>query len=172
MHISHNNTKIKIIILVIKNYDYYIEKSDKSSKCFIIINKYKKCIEISFNNGLIDIDNCFIFTLDNIKYKLLFNLKKETHPFISMIPESSPYLCYIKNDSFYLEFILSNTISKNLLYKESIIYDKDNDYNFQFSMYIYKISPSLLFTTINTYNNEMNELLFDFYNIKKINLSD
>ena len=44
-------------------------------------------------------EECYIFdeTDKDDKNKLLFNLTKKTHPFISIIPENSPYLCYEKN---------------------------------------------------------------------------
>ena len=147
-----------------------------NEKCFILINKYKKCIEITFKNNpnnSIDINQCFIFdeTNKNNKNKLLFNLSKETHPFISIIPENSPYLCYEKDNHFYLEFILSPTISKNSIGNPSQIYRKEKTVNFEFSMYTLKIAPSYIFPTINTYNSYYHNLLFDFFEKEKLTLT-
>ena len=146
-------------------------------KCFILIKKYKKCIEITFNddpNNSIDINNCYIFdeTNKDKKNKLLFNLSKQTHPFISIIPENSPYLCYEKDNHFYLEFILSSSISKNSKGSISELYKKNQiNYNFKLSMYTIKIAPSCIFPTINTYNSDLHNLLLDFYETPRLTLT-
>jgi hypothetical protein len=147
-----------------------------NEKCFILINKYKKCIEITFTdnpNNSINMNECYIFdeTNKDNKNKLLFNLSQNTHPFISIIPENSPYLCYEKDNNFYLEFILSSTISKNLGGKHHIIYKKIvTDFNFDFSIYTIKIAPSYIFPTINTFNNDYHNKLFEFYDVEALTL--
>ena len=147
------------------------EIKPNNEKCFILINKYKKCIEITFKDGFINQTECYIFdeTNKDKKNKLLFNLKIETHPFISLIPESSPYLCYKKDGDFYLDFILSPTISNNLNNFKSRVYKK-TIFTFEFLMYSIKIGPSQMFTTINTYNDLHNNLLFNFYYVSKLKI--
>jgi hypothetical protein len=155
------------------NYEefFYIKQG---GKCFILINKYKKCIEITYNVGnIIDLNECYLFDESNkdVKNKLIFNLIKETHPFISMTPQNSPYLCYQLNNNYYLEFILSNKISKNKNSKPSVIYKKErNDYENDFSMYKVKVAPSQIFFTISSYNNDKHNKLFEFYDISNLNI--
>ena len=99
---------------------YYDIKISNNNKCFILINEYKKCIEIGFDvNGYVDINNCYIFDKDSkdSKYKLLLNLDKKKYPFLQIIPNSSPYLCYQKNGDFFLEFILSTKNSSSLYHQ-------------------------------------------------------
>ena len=66
------------------------EENEEKIKCFILINKYKKCIEITFYSisKSIDINQCYLFdeTNKNYKNKLIYNIKKNTHPFLSIIP--------------------------------------------------------------------------------------
>ena len=162
-----NNLNEELDIFTLKDDDY------SKIKCFILINKYKKCIEITINHDhKIEIDECYIF--DNkdkeTKNKLLFNLKKETHPFISIIPDNSPYLCYKKDNAYYLEFILSTAQSKNLSRGSAITYKESEYDNFEFSMFKMKIAPSLIFFTLSTYNNEFYKQLFDFYDTSNINI--
>ena len=146
--------------------------SPVNEKCFILINKYKKCIEITFKDGFINQTECYLFdeTNKDTKNKLLFNLKKETHPFILLIPENMPYLCYERDNHFYFDSILSSTISKGYngseLYKEEI-----TNFNFEFSMYKLKIAPSLIFSTIISYNSEYHNRLFEFYDVSKLNIT-
>jgi hypothetical protein len=148
-------------------------------RCFILIKKYKKCIEIAFKddpNNAIDIDKCYIFDETNFhnKNKLLFNLCKETHPFISIIPENSPYLCYEKDNHFYLEFVLSTRIATNLIgasnetYRSNFVPIYSNGNEMKFCMYIIKIAPSYIFPTINTYNDDYHNWLLDFFGKKRL----
>jgi hypothetical protein len=155
----------------------YYNIKPNNEKCFILIHKYKKCIEIKFTDNpdqSIDINNCYIFdeTNKDKKNKLLFNLSIKTHPFISMIPANSPYLCYEKDNHFYLEFILSPLHSKNKYGDTAPVYINDKkDYDFEFAMYTIKIAPSFIFPTINTYNSYYHNLLLDFYQKPHITLS-
>jgi len=148
-------------------------------RCFILIKKYKKCIEIAFKddpNNAIDVDNCYIFDETNFhnKNKLILNLCKETHPFISIIPENSPYLCYEKDNHFYLEFVLSTRISRNLSDAPSQTYRMNgvslysNGNQIDFCMYTIKIAPSYIFPTINTYNDDYHNWLLDFFGKKRL----
>ena len=122
-------------------------------KCFILIHKYKKCIEITIKGDkTIDTNECYIFDVSNKlnKNKLLFNLNKKEYPFISIIPHNSPYLCYFKDNHYYLEFILSSISSKNYSNKTAYLYKKDSKNYDMFSMYKIKISPSFIFPTIDS----------------------
>ena len=162
-----------------ENYD---SKLKKQAQIFIFIHKYKKCIEINFNNSKIDINNCFIFNNKENKHKLLFNLTKDKYPFIYIIPSSAPYLCYEINNEYYLEFILSRQYrikSKTAYEKDFENYVKVNDTilndeksRTNFLMYTIKIEPSMIFPSLATFNKVIYNYLFEFYYNQKIILDN
>jgi hypothetical protein len=153
-------------------------------KCFILLNKFKKCIEITFKAYIrykVDTNNCFLFDklTKNNKNKLLLNLNKEDHPFLSLIPSLTPYLCYEQNNTYYIEYIMSSAFCSDyrnqnyveLLDKHKILFNNGkNKYSF-YEMNILKIAPSMIFPTIDSLNISNYNLLFDFYDTPNINLT-
>ena len=120
--ISLNNTTsfFKVIlsrfgIFTDYNSSNYLILSNKSkTQFFILIHKTQKCIEINFKNQMVDIENCYIFdeTTKDTKSKLIFNLNQKDHPFLAIIPQTAPYLCYKKNNTYYVDFIISSSLKK------------------------------------------------------------
>jgi hypothetical protein len=165
------------------------EKKIIEFKCFILLNKFQKCIEITFNNNkitseyIVDLNNCYLFDkfIKNNKNKLLFNLNKKDYPFISLIPSLTPYLCYEKNNTFYIEYIMSSAFCTNFDgMNYPVLFDpnrklfnqknKQNKYSF-YDLHIIQISPSMIFPTIDSFNLSNYNLLFDFYDIPNIDLT-
>jgi hypothetical protein len=165
--ISSIDTNNCIFLISKENYTKYESRTTDFfilDKCFILIMKYKKCIELSFNSDqTIDQKNCYIYEDYTNKHKLLLNLDKQKYPFISLIPRYCPYLCYQINNDYYLEIILS---SKNIIRYNSTI-KKENI----FTIYKYKISPSLLFITLDTFDLEKHNFLYEYYDSKYIDFS-
>ena len=135
---------------------------------YILIHKTKKCIEICFNSeGYIDINTCFIFDKKNKtkKDQLLLNLDKKIYPFLNLIPRATPYLCYQRNNEYFLEIIISGkdkNITKNL-YNNKINLEKIYD------IYSFKISPSMLFIQIDSFDLEKYNILYKIFDTNHIN---
>ena len=164
-------------------------------KCFILISEYKKCIEITFQNGIIDVNNCYLFNKDNKdnKNKLLLNLTVSQCPFIYLLPRNLPYLCYEKNNNYYLEFIFSSYLFENyngnpldFLYNKNKNKNKNNENNENknnennenknnekfFKICDFKISPSSLFINIESFNFDDYNKIFDFYETNNFKMTD
>ena len=152
---------------------HFIDNKGRSNECYICLHKIKKIIKISYTDSEINLDNCFLITKEK-EYKLLFNLNKESHPFIYLFPEFSPYLCYEKDDKFNVEFIISGKFCKDKLGKSYISHLKNDkrEYSDYFYMTSYVIAPSLLFPTCDSFNLEDYKLLFTIYNQEPIIISD
>ena len=133
-------------------YDIDFINKEITYKCFILINENKKCIEITFKNNKILQNECYIYESHTEKNKLLFNLNRINYPFIEIIPSSSPYLCYKKNNTYYLDFIMTSSFSNDLIgNKMKIIFNKENeDFEF-FKIYTIKIAPSSIFPSIGSF---------------------
>ena len=90
-----------------------------------------------------------------------------------IFPQTAPYLCY-KNDfdnRYYLEYIHSSIMANNYSNSNRKTFEKKNKYfNPFFYMSSFKITPSLLFPTINSFNIDNYKLLFDFYNQSYVNI--
>jgi hypothetical protein len=156
-----------INILSIEKYKIYDIKKTfdlMHNKCFILILEYKKCIEIGFdNNGKIVNDKCYIFDKDNRNH-LLLNLDKQLCPFLSIIPSGSPYLCYKMKNEYYLQFILS---PKNKDFLDALY--NNREIKLSYKMFSLKISPSMLFPIIDTFNLYNYNKLYELYDTNHIN---
>jgi len=155
--------------VIVMNYKFKINIT-KSTKFFILINEFNKCIEVHINaDGKVNLDECYIFDKNNKdkKDKLLFNLDKQKFPFLSLIPPSAPYLCYKRKHEYFLEFIIT---PKNNDMMEYFLYN-NRKINVTTDLYVFKIAPSMLFITIDSFNNEKYDKLYEIYemnHIKKI----
>jgi len=148
---------------LIHNTDDLYMNSNLTTNFYILILKKRKCIEINFIDGRVDINNCYIFDSPVEKYKLIFNLAKTTHPFIDFFPKNAPYLCYQKDNSYYLEYIISDKILKNSVNKKSQKFHESDNYNIPFDILKIKIGPSNLFPTISSFYDSNYEYFFSFY---------
>jgi hypothetical protein len=147
------------------------KKTESANKCFLLIKKFKKCIEINFNSEhMVDINNCYLFdehTKIN-KSKLIFNLNLLEHPFMTIIPQSVPYLCYYKNSSYFIDIIITGSFKENSIQfekkeEEENIKDKAKNSNIKFDYYSMQIAPSLIFPTIDSFNIKIFNFLYEFY---------
>jgi hypothetical protein len=163
--------------LHIQNYDEYIllipEKhliseiylrSNISFTFFICIKKTKMIIEINIVNDKVDLNNCYLLK-NEIRHKLLFNIQ---YPFIKSFTETTPYLCYIYNNTLFVDIIVSDVFwlvssSKNykyLLYKKDINYI---DYYCKFDILEFEIAYSMTFPTIKTNNIDSIKTIHHYY---------
>ena len=153
---------------------HILENTPEDGICYIFIHKYQKYIEISYNTDLTIKDTeCYICSI-NSRNKLILNIKIEEYPFMLMFPQTAPYLCYLDNidKCYYVEFIQSSILSKNAVFNDKQTLEIDNKhYDSFFFMSSFKISPSMLFPTINSFNIDNYKLLFDFYYQSYINLN-
>jgi hypothetical protein len=155
---------------------------------YVLIEKFKKCIKISIdtNEGTSHIikDECFISDSSNPtkEYQLLFDLTPNDFPFIKLIPEMAPYLCYKKNNEYNIDIILSCAWIKD---KENEINYKMFDENFKarvedylkenpdfFNLFTMIISPSLMFPKLKPFNTKDYIFLCKYYYHDIIDLSD
>ena len=129
-------------------------------------------IEINFENLFINKDDCYIHEKDK-KHKLIFDLPINKYPFIKFIPDTSPFLCYLDNTTYYLETIISDSMYIDKDFKPyKIIFDPlKRKINNNFIIYKLKIASSLLFPNTMSINKELYDMLFNIYNGTKINLN-
>lgn len=135
-------------------------KYNNSYKCFVVIQKYDKCIEITFNkDNKVDKNECYLFEKINKdkKYKLIFDLDKRQYPFFSIIPQTSSYLCYLKDDNYSIDIICSSSFKDTHIMLNPKHYIKNNYY-----LVNLKIAPSLIFIT-NNVDTKFYKKLFKFY---------
>ena len=155
--------------------DTYEINPNSNGKILILCNTYHRCIELNFNNNKIDLNECYI--VDNLgKYKIILDYDIIKYPFFKLIPETSPYLLYEQNNTYYVDVLLTDGFNcDQKLQKYSITFQKDNKKNnndeYLYQLYKFKISPSLLFPNISTFNFDLNKVLMDMYGYENYSLS-
>ena len=160
---------------------------------YILIKKFKKCIKITINydydddfyrNGyFFNKVECFISDLINPteEYQLLFDLNPYEYPFIKLIPNMAPYLCYKKNNEYNINIILSSAwirnndgiISYEMFdedFQNRIMYNSKENNNF-FNLFTMVISPSLIFPKTKSFNLKDYTFLCKYYYHDIIDLS-
>jgi len=145
----------------------------KLGKMFILLFENQKCLELSYNkDGFIDKNECYIFDASDKtkKNKLIFDLELDKYPFRLSFPEMAPYLFYIKNNNYIVEYIISGSFSINKFNGYNKIYNSNKtEYN-NYSIINFKMAPSLLFPILDKYDDY--QLLLDIYEENNlINLS-
>jgi len=152
LHFENNDEFILLVPRSIILYGIFLERN-KSFTFFICIKKTKTIIEINIINDSVDINNCYLLK-NGKRHKLLFNIQL---PFLSAYTETTPYLCYIDNNTTFVDIIVSSSfwsissskIYNYLLYKEDI--DITN-YKYTFDILEFQIAYSMTFPTIKTNN--------------------
>ena len=156
------------------NYNYYVLESNINI-FYIFIKDYNKIFRlthISTDNFKIEMKNLDDVNENNY-VELIFGydkLKRNINMFLCMFPSSSPYLCYEKNNKYFIEFLY---YSHHFYNNNKIIFKKNvNNYSFETKLMQFEISPSKLFILIDSFNYEDYNILYDFYMNKQLNFNN